>query len=77
MQNIVTSRPFEKIAADFTELPLSHKGNRYILVVMDYFTKYMDLYALPNQTATTVAKCLFEYYISRHMQSVHRLRPPV
>lgn len=66
MQNILTTRPFEKIAADLTELPLSHKGNRYILVVMDYFTKYMDLFALPDQKATTVAKCLFEDYISRH-----------
>lgn len=66
MQNIVTSMPFEKIAADLTELPLSHRGNRYILVVMDYFTKYMNLYALPDQRATTVAKCLFEDYISRH-----------
>ncbi|KAL2076396.1 hypothetical protein ACEWY4_028006 [Coilia grayii] len=66
MQNIVTSMPFEKIAADLTELPLSHRGNRYVLVVMDYFTKYMNLYALPDQRATTVAKCLFEDYISRH-----------
>lgn len=66
MQNIVTSMPFEKIAADLTELPVSHRGNRYILVVMDYFTKYMNLYALPDQRATTVAKCLFEDYISRH-----------
>ncbi len=39
MQNIVTSRPFGKIAADLTELPLTRCGNRYVLVVMDYFTK--------------------------------------
>lgn len=30
MQNIVTSRPFEKIAADLTELPLTRRGNRYV-----------------------------------------------
>lgn len=66
MQNIVTSRPFEKIAADLTELPLTRRGNRYVLVVMDYFTKYLNLYAPPDQRATTVAKCLFEDYISHH-----------
>lgn len=66
MQNIVTSKPFEKIAADLTELPLTRRGNRYVLVVMDYFTKYLNLYALPDQRATTVAKCLFEDYISQH-----------
>lgn len=59
MQNIVTSRPFAKIAADQTELPLTCRGNRYVLVVMDYFTKYLNLYALPDQRTNTVAKCLF------------------
>lgn len=40
---------------------------------MDYFTKYLNLYALPDQRATTVAKCLFEDYISHHgvPQSLH------
>lgn len=66
MKNIVTSKPFEKIAADPTELPLTCRGNRYVLVVMDYFTKYLNLYALPDQRATAVARCLFEDGISHH-----------
>lgn len=33
---------------------------------MDCFTKYLNLYALPDQRATTVAKGLFEAYISHH-----------
>lgn len=66
MQNIVTDVPFEKIAGDLTELPITHKGNRYVLVVINYFTKYLHLYAVPDQCATTVAKCLFEHYVSQH-----------
>ncbi|KAL0150681.1 hypothetical protein M9458_053985, partial [Cirrhinus mrigala] len=56
-----------------TELPIICKGNHYVLVVMDYFTKYLNLYALANQRATTVAKCLFEDYVSQHgvPQSLH------
>uniref|UniRef100_A0A8C2Z9W3 Integrase catalytic domain-containing protein n=1 Tax=Cyclopterus lumpus TaxID=8103 RepID=A0A8C2Z9W3_CYCLU len=63
--------------SDFTNitgyLPLTRCGHRYVLVVMDYFTKYLNLYALSDQRATTVAKCLFEDYISHHgvPQSLH------
>uniref|UniRef100_A0A3P9PE55 Gypsy retrotransposon integrase-like protein 1 n=1 Tax=Poecilia reticulata TaxID=8081 RepID=A0A3P9PE55_POERE len=66
LKHVVVSKPFEKIAMDFTELPLTTYGNRYMLVVMDYFTKYINLYVLPDQRAVTVAKCLFEDYICRH-----------
>ncbi len=73
MQNIITSMPFEKIAADLTELPVTQKGNRYVLAVMDYFTKYLNLYAVADQRATTIAKCLFEDYVGQHgvPQSLH------
>uniref|UniRef100_A0A3B5LP93 Integrase catalytic domain-containing protein n=1 Tax=Xiphophorus couchianus TaxID=32473 RepID=A0A3B5LP93_9TELE len=46
-------------------LPNTTHGNRYMLVVMDYFTKNINLYALPDQRAITAAKCLFED-ICRH-----------
>lgn len=61
-----TVRPFERVAMDILELPVTTKGNRYVLVVEDYFTKFVNLYALPNQTAITVARCLFEDYILIH-----------
>ncbi len=58
--------PLQRIAADILELPVNSRGNRYILVVEDYFTKFVNLYALPNQTAHTVATCLFEDYVLVH-----------
>ena len=46
---------------------MTSRGNRYVLVVEDYFTcLFVALYALPNQTAHTVACCLFEDYVSVH-----------
>lgn len=42
------------------------KGNKYILVVEDYFTKCVNMYSLPNQTAHTVAQCLFEDCVLIH-----------
>ncbi|PIK51637.1 hypothetical protein BSL78_11447 [Apostichopus japonicus] len=61
-----SNKPFERVAADITELPLTTNGNRYVLVVTDYFTKYINMYALPDQTAETVAQCLFDKYFCEH-----------
>ncbi|KAJ8035952.1 hypothetical protein HOLleu_19788 [Holothuria leucospilota] len=66
LQNIRSSRPFQIVCADITELPVTPKGNRYVLVVMDHFSKYVNLYPMADQKATTVSKCLFEHYIRQH-----------
>lgn len=41
---------------------------------MDYFTKYLNLYALTDQGMTNMADYLFEDYIGHHglPQSLHR-----
>ena len=36
-------------------LPRTSKGNKYVLVVGDYFTKWIGAYCLPNQEAKTIA----------------------
>lgn len=51
------------MATDILELPVTSKGNRYVLVVEHYFTNFVNLYALPHQMAQSVAKCLFEDYV--------------
>lgn len=40
----------------------SSSGNSYILVVGDYFTKWMEVYPIPNQEATTVARKLTDEF---------------
>ena len=50
---------FERVAIDIMgELPLTENGNRYILVLSDYFTKWTQAFPIPNQTAATVADAL-------------------
>ena len=56
----VCSRPFERVAIDITEMPMSSRGNKYALVVMDYFTKYVHIYPMADQTAQTVSGCLLD-----------------
>lgn len=66
LQSIHAERQFQRIAADITELPVTLLRNRYVLVVMDYFTRFVNLYPLKDQRATTVAQCIFEDYIKQH-----------
>lgn len=54
------------IAMDVLELPLTIRGNRYVLVVSDYFTRWPECFALKDQRATTVAQTLVDGVISRH-----------
>ena len=35
--------------------PITETGNKYILIVTDYFTKWVEAYPMPNQETTTVA----------------------
>ena len=50
------------ILGPFPEL---QKENKYILVVSDYFTRWVEAYALKNQEATTVANELVDEFFFR------------
>ncbi|XP_041462201.1 uncharacterized protein LOC121413446 [Lytechinus variegatus] len=73
LKPISASKPFQRIAVDITELPITPRGNRYVLVIMDYFTKYVNLYPMANQKATTVVDCLFDKFVCQHgiPESIH------
>ena len=59
-------KPFEMIAMDVCgPLPVTEWGNKYILVAADYFSKWPECWAIPDQEAKTIARCL-EELIGRH-----------
>ena len=66
MQPVTAENPFHMITMDFLELPLTASGNRYCLVVSDYFTRWPEAFALPDQKAITVARTIVTGTVCRH-----------
>ena len=58
--------PLERVHIDlmgpFVE---SNKGNKYILMIIDQFTKWLECYPLHDQKAETVATSFIEGFVSR------------
>ena len=48
------------LAADILEVPISHHRNRYMLVVMDYFTKWAEAIPLRDQTAASISAAVIK-----------------
>lgn len=58
MTNIEVGYPMEKWAADVAILPESISGEKYLLVLMDYFTKWTVTAALKSFDSNSVANVL-------------------
>ena len=57
----------QRIHADlFGPLKTSEKGKKYILCITDAFTKYVELVAIPDKEASTIAAAIFHKWICRY-----------
>ena len=55
----VVGTPFEQLGMDVVDpLERSKAGNRFMLVITDYATRYPEVFALKAVKARTVATCL-------------------
>jgi hypothetical protein len=55
--------PFERVAINISgPFPRSDRGNRYLLIDMDYFTKWPEVYPIPDQEASIVADAFYILY---------------
>ena len=67
MKSIEVGHPMELWAMDILgPLPLTARGNQYILVMSDHFTKWVEAVPLANQRANTVAKAFVDEVVTRH-----------
>jgi hypothetical protein len=66
MRRYDAGMPMEEICIDLMgPFPESERGNKYVLVVVDSFSKWMEAYPVKNIEAKTVAEALVKEFISR------------
>lgn len=66
MKQYCVGAPMERVALDLIgPLPLSHKGNKYVLIVSDYFTKWAEGYPMPDMETTTIVDNFVTNFVCR------------
>lgn len=64
--NLPIGSPFEVIAMDiWGKLPTTEEGNKYVLVIIDHHTRWVELAPIGNPTAEVIADNLFTHWIAR------------
>jgi len=59
--------PFESVQMDILgPLSISSSGKRYLLVIVDCFTKWVEAFPLRNPRAKTIARIIVNKVISGH-----------
>ena len=67
LQPMVVGEPWERIGVDITgPHPISSKGNVYILTMIDHFTKWVEMFPMRNQEASTIARLLVDRVFCTH-----------
>lgn len=64
--NYLVGEPMERVMMDILgPLPTTDNGNKYVLVIVDWFTKWTESIPLPNQEAKTVADAFVQNFVCR------------
>ncbi|CAI5674954.1 unnamed protein product [Oreochromis niloticus] len=74
MGTVRVGAPMERIAVDLMgPLNETERHNRFILVVQDYFSKWVEAYPVPDEQAPTVAEKVVAEWVCRYgaPQSLH------
>ncbi len=67
LQQEINGAPFDRVAFHVIDpSPTTANGNRFILMMIDYFSKWAEAYALPNHKDETVADCIVHHWIAHH-----------
>lgn len=63
----IPTKPWSHIAIDHVgPFPMSNNGHKYILVIVDRFTRYAEAFAVPDTSARTSAEVIVSHIICRY-----------
>ncbi|CAG2220254.1 unnamed protein product [Mytilus edulis] len=79
LQSYTVGYPLDRVAIDVIgPLPHTRQNNKFILVIGDHFTRWMEAFPLPHQQAEKVAEKLVHEFISRFevckLLEIHKTR---
>ena len=66
LQPITVGGPFHRVRVDVLQLPLTLDNNQYAVVFIDYLTKWVEVFAVLDQKAETIARLFVEGVVCRH-----------
>ncbi|RXN14097.1 myosin-1 isoform X3 [Labeo rohita] len=62
-QYVYVTKPLELLGMDLVgKVTRTRKGNEYICVLVDYYTKWAEAYAIPNKSAAVVSRCIINFF---------------
>ena len=67
LTSLPIGRPWQMVAADILEVPVSYRNSRYLLVMQDYFTKWPEAIPLRDQTAESIKEALIKVFSTMGM----------
>ena len=65
LKPIVGTKLYEIVAIDILELGLTSSGNRYVVTVIDSFSKWCSAYPVPSKSAPVIAQAFVENWLKR------------
>ena len=67
LKSMVAYEPFALTSMDLLgPLPMTSKGNKYLLVWTDYHTRWIEAVPIPDKEAYTIAKAFHEHVVCRY-----------
>ena len=66
LQPMVIDQPWKRIGLDLMgPLPKMEQGFRYIMVIVDYFSKWVETFPLKTKSSQEIMKNFTEHVVSR------------